>query len=61
MVALSPPMPEPDHEVAFDNRYPWLCASFNWLMTDEVCARNPHYLWGVLQGGKVAHPNLELS
>ena len=43
-------------EVPFDNNYGWLGENFLHLMKDPICAKNPGYIWGVLQGtalGKV--------
>jgi hypothetical protein len=41
-------------EVSFDNTYPWLGFTFQELMKDEVCARKPMYIWGVIQGAALA-------
>lgn len=43
-------------EIAFDNRYEWLGASFHKVAKDPICVRKRAYIWGVLQGaalGKV--------
>ena len=53
---LSEANEEPQAEIPFDNRYPWLGASFEKLMRDPLSAKKPAYIWGVLQGvalGKV--------
>ena len=36
--------------VPFDNSYTWLGENFLHLRKDPVCAKNPGYIWGVLQG-----------
>jgi len=44
------------NEVPFDNTYPWLNLTFLELMSDELCAKKPTYVWGTIQGaalGKV--------
>jgi hypothetical protein len=43
-------------EVPFDNNYMWLRHAFHELLKDELCARKPMYVWGIVQGaalGKV--------
>ena len=37
-------------EVPFDNSYGWLGENFLNFMKDPICAKNPGYIWGVLQG-----------
>ena len=47
---------EPPADLPFDNRYPWLGATFEKLMRDPAASKKPAYIWGVLQGvalGKV--------
>lgn len=48
--------PNTSHEAPCDNSYRWLGQNFLKLMKDPICAKNPGYIWGVLQGavlGKV--------
>ena len=43
-------------EVPFDNTYMWLRHAFHEILKDELCARKPMYVWGIVQGaalGKV--------
>jgi hypothetical protein len=37
-----------------DNTHDWLCAAFTSVMRNEVCARKPQYVWGLLQGAILA-------
>lgn len=37
-----------------DNTHDWLGAAFTSIMRDEICARKPQYVWGLLQGAILA-------
>jgi len=41
-------------EEPFDNRYPWLVATFAQILADELCARKPMYVWGAVQAAALA-------
>ena len=42
--------PNTSHEAPCANSYRWLEENFLKLMKDPICAKNPDYIWGVLQG-----------
>lgn len=42
--------PNASHEAPCANSYRWLEENFSKLMKDPICAKNPDYIWGVLQG-----------